>query len=74
MMNKRIQHYVVYYSNVAFPPIPKLGFLSLDKAEDMYMNRTQKFLAGTNGKIGITSTRLVPKRNSGGILGKNIGK
>lgn len=29
----RIQHYIVYYSNVAFPPIPKLGFLSLDKAE-----------------------------------------
>lgn len=29
---RRIQHYIVYYSNAAFPPIPKLGFLSLDKA------------------------------------------
>lgn len=43
---KRIQHYIVYYSNAAFPPIPKLGFLSLDKAERYVYEQNAKILGG----------------------------
>ena len=46
MMNKRIQHYIVYYSNAAFPTIPKLGFLSLDKAERYVSEQNAKILGG----------------------------
>ena len=46
MMSKRIQHYIIYYSNVAFPPIPKLGFLSLDKAERYVSEQNAKILGG----------------------------
>ena len=46
MMNKRIQHYIVYYSNAAFPPIPKLGFLNLDKAERYVHEQNAKILGG----------------------------
>ena len=45
-MNKRIQHYIVYYSNAAFPPIPKLGFLNLDKAERYVSEQNAKILGG----------------------------
>lgn len=43
---KRIQHYIVYYSNAAFLPIPNLGFLSLDKAERYVYEQNTKILGG----------------------------
>ena len=43
---RRIQHYIVYYSNAAFPPIPKLGFLSLDKAERYVSEQNAKIFGG----------------------------
>lgn len=46
MMNKRVQHYIIYYSNAAFLPIPKLGFLSLDKAERYVHEQNAKILGG----------------------------
>lgn len=43
---RRIQHYIIYYSNAAFPPIPKLGFLCLDKAEKYVGEQNAKILGG----------------------------
>ena len=43
---RRIQHYIVYYSNAAFSPIPKLGFLNLDKAERYVSEQNAKILDG----------------------------
>ena len=43
---RRIQHYIVYYSNAAFPPIPKLGFLNLDKAERYVHEQNAEILGG----------------------------
>lgn len=44
-MNK-VQYYIVYYSNAAFPPISKLGFLSRDKAERYVNEQNAKILGG----------------------------
>ena len=46
MMNKRVQYYIIYYSNAAFPPIPKLGFFSLNKAERYVHEQNAKILGG----------------------------
>ena len=71
---RRIQHYIVYYSNAAFPPIPKLGFLSLNKAKRYVHEQNTKILGGDEWKIDIISTRLAPKKNFGGILRKDTGE
>lgn len=42
----RIQHYIVYYSNAVFPPIPKLGFFSRDKAERYVHEQNAKIFGG----------------------------
>lgn len=46
MKLQKLYYYIVYYNNAAFPPFPKLGFLSHDKAEEYVSKQNANILGG----------------------------